>query len=156
MAIINTFKTACLQIFNIVTRFWVFLQNFALFIKRILSVHVYITNDWTNDDTSKKKVQKSTVKKNTTTNNKNYRTQLFITIQIENLSSSEMKLVPINMDDCPLQFDALKFFLGVRLHGGGSLYLTLIYSMLTPKFFNEIVKFTSQIALKQIFTTFLT
>ena len=30
----------------------------------------------------------------------------------------EMKLVPINMDYCLLQFDALKFFLGV-LQGAG-------------------------------------
>ena len=29
-----------------------------------------------------------------------------------------MKLVPIIMDYCLLQFDALKIFLGVRLHGG--------------------------------------
>ena len=29
---------------------------------------------------------------------------------------TEMKLVPIIMDYCLLQFDALKFFLGVRLH----------------------------------------
>ena len=29
----------------------------------------------------------------------------------------EMKLVPIIMDNCLLQFDALKFFLGFRLHG---------------------------------------
>ena len=27
-----------------------------------------------------------------------------------------MKLVPVIMDYCLLQFDALKFFLGVRLH----------------------------------------
>ena len=33
---------------------------------------------------------------------------------------TEMKLVPIIMDYCLLQFDALKFFLGVRLHGGVS------------------------------------
>ena len=39
----------------------------------------------------------------------------------------EMKLVPIIMYYCLLQFDALKFFLGVRLHGG--LNLTLIFSM---------------------------
>ena len=31
---------------------------------------------------------------------------------------TEIKLVPIIMDYCLLQFDALKFFLGVRLHGG--------------------------------------
>ena len=31
------------------------------------------------------------------------------------------KLVPIIMGYSLLQFDALKFFLGVRLHGGGSL-----------------------------------
>ena len=31
---------------------------------------------------------------------------------------AEMKLVSIIMDYCLLQFDALKFFLGVRLHGG--------------------------------------
>ena len=42
--------------------------------------------------------------------------------------STEIKLVPIIMDYCLLQFDALKFFLGVHLHGGG-LYLTLIFSM---------------------------
>ena len=30
----------------------------------------------------------------------------------------EMKLVSINMDYCLVQFDALKFFLGVHLHGG--------------------------------------
>ena len=39
---------------------------------------------------------------------------------------TEMKLVPTIMDYCLLQFDSLKFFLGVRLHGG--LYLTLIFS----------------------------
>ena len=30
----------------------------------------------------------------------------------------EMKPVPINVDYCLLQFDALIFVLGVRLHGG--------------------------------------
>ena len=30
----------------------------------------------------------------------------------------DMKLVPINLVYCLLQFDVLKFFLGVRLHGG--------------------------------------
>ena len=29
-----------------------------------------------------------------------------------------MKLIPINMDYCLLQFDAVQLFLGVRLHGG--------------------------------------
>ena len=33
----------------------------------------------------------------------------------------EMKREPIILDYCLLQFDALNFFLGVRLHGGGSL-----------------------------------
>ena len=37
--------------------------------------------------------------------NTNYRTE------------TEMKLVPIIMDNCLLQFDALKFFLRVCLHG---------------------------------------
>ena len=32
----------------------------------------------------------------------------------------EMKMIPIIMDQYLLYFDALKFFLGVRLHGGGS------------------------------------
>ena len=31
---------------------------------------------------------------------------------------TEMKLVPTIMDYCLLQYDALKFFLRVRLHGG--------------------------------------
>ena len=43
-----------------------------------------------------------------------------------------MKLVPILMDYCLLQFDTLKFFLRVRLHGGGSL--------LNFKFFNVNLK----------------
>ena len=30
---------------------------------------------------------------------------------------TEIKLVPVNTDYCLLQFDALKFFLGIRLHG---------------------------------------
>ena len=62
----------------------------------------------------------------------------------------EMKVVPIIMVYCLLHFDILNFFLGVGL------YLTLIFSIETPKFFNEFVKFTSQIAWMQIFTTFLT
>ena len=37
---------------------------------------------------------------------------------------TEMKLVPIIVDYCLLQFDALKFVLGVRLHGGGEVSLT--------------------------------
>ena len=37
----------------------------------------------------------------------------------------EMKLIPIIMDYCLLLFDALKFFLGVHLHGGGGHYLYL-------------------------------
>ena len=35
-------------------------------------------------------------------------------------------------------------------------YLILIFSMQTPKFFNEIVKLASQITSKQVFITFLT
>ena len=38
----------------------------------------------------------------------------------------EMKLISINMDYCPLQFDVIEFFSGVRLHGE-CLYLTLIF-----------------------------
>ena len=46
---------------------------------------------------------------------------------------TEMKLVPIIMDYCLLQFDTLKFFLGVRLHGGGGrLYQTLILFYVNP------------------------
>ena len=49
--------------------------------------------------------QKKKKKRNTPINfNTNYR--------------REMKLVPINMDYCLFQFDALKFVLGIRLQGG--------------------------------------
>ena len=41
----------------------------------------------------------------------------------------EIKLAPINMDYCLLQFDAFKFFLGAIYMGAGGLYLTLIFSM---------------------------
>ena len=34
---------------------------------------------------------------------------------------TEMKLVSIIMDYCLLKFDTLKYFLGVRLHGGSVL-----------------------------------
>ena len=60
---------------------------------------------------------------------------------------TEIKLVQNSMDYCLLQFDALKFFLGVHLHGGGSLSNFNFFNV-TPKFFNDIVKFTSQIAWK--------
>ena len=64
-----------------------------------------------------------------------------------------MKLVPIIMDSCLFQFDALKFFLGVRLHEG--LYLTNFFHFKPPKFLNEIVNITSRIAWIKSFTTFL-
>ena len=67
---------------------------------------------------------------------------------------TKIKLIPIIMDYCLLQFDALQFFLGVRLYGES--LLNFDFFKVTPKFFNEIVKITSQIARKQIFTTFLT
>ena len=67
---------------------------------------------------------------------------------------TETKLVPIIMDYCLFQSDALKFFLGVRLHGG-SLHNFNFFNV-NPKFFNEIIKFTSQISWKQIFTAFPT
>ena len=40
------------------------------------------------------------------------------TIYFYSNNRTEMKLVPIITDYCLLQFDALKFFLGVRLHKG--------------------------------------
>ena len=44
----------------------------------------------------------------------------------------EMKLTPINMDYCLFQFYSLKFIFKVSLHG--DLYLSLNFSMTTPKF----------------------
>ena len=46
----------------------------------------------------------------------------------------EMKLVPINMGDCLLQFYALKCFFGVRLHGG-SLPSKLICGRTSMKYY---------------------
>ena len=66
---------------------------------------------------------------------------------------TEMKLVSNTIDYCQLQF---KILLRGCVYMGRGLYLTLIYSMETPKIFNEIVKYTSQIAWKEIFATFLT
>ena len=57
---------------------------------------------------------------------------------------TEMKLVPIIMDYYLLQFDALKFFLEVRLMGGG-LYLALIFSMLRGIFFLLNIRGVSEI-----------
>ena len=55
-----------------------------------------------------------------------------------------MKLVPVIKDYCLLQFDTLKFFIGVRLHGGSEPHIN--FFNVNPKIFNGIVKFTSQIA----------
>ena len=62
---------------------------------------------------------------------------------------TEIKLVPI------MDYRNLKFFLRVFFHVG-SLPNFNFFQCKPPKFFNGIVKFTSQIAWKQIFTTFLT
>ena len=51
----------------------------------------------------KKKNYSRSKKKKTINSNTNYR--------------RKMKLVPIDMDYCLLQFDALKFLLGIHLHG---------------------------------------
>ena len=67
--------------------------------------------------------------------------------------STEMKLVPIILDYCLLQFDALKYFLAVRLHDGP--LPNFDFFKANPKFFNDIAKNTSQITGTQIFTTFL-
>ena len=64
-----------------------------------------------------------------------------------------MKLEPVIMDYCLFQFDALKFFLGVRPHWGP---LTLIFFNVNPQILKRIVKFTSETDWKQIFTTFFT
>ena len=66
-------------------------------------------------------------------------------INFNNNYRKEMKLVLVNMHCCLLQFDALIFFLEVHLHGG-HLPNFIFFSVQTPKFFNEIMKFTSQIA----------
>ena len=55
---------------------------------------------------------------------------------------TEMKLIAITMDQCLLQFDALKFFQGCVYMGG--LYLALIFfNVKPPKFDNEFVKCTN-------------
>ena len=66
----------------------------------------------------------------------------------------EMKHGPINMDYCLLQFDALKFFLGVLLHRGSLPNFNFLNVNFQIE--NNIVKFTTQIAWIKIFTTFLT
>ena len=67
---------------------------------------------------------------------------------------SEIKLVIISKYYCLFQFDARKISLGqISMRG---FCLTLFFSIQTPKFDNEILKFTSQIARLQIFTIFLT
>ena len=47
-----------------------------------------------------------------------------------------MKLVPANMDYCLLQFNALKFDLGVHLHGGGSVTNINFYNV-KPQIWQE-------------------
>ena len=51
----------------------------------------------------------------------------------------EMELVPNIMDYCLLQFDALKFFLGVHLHGEGSLLNFNVFNI-NPQIFERIRK----------------
>ena len=79
--------------------------------------------------------------KNEKKRKKEKETPLFISIQSYR---TEMKLVPIIMDHCLLQFDALKFFLGMRLHGGSPPNFNF-FECKTPQ---RNVKFSSQIAWK--------
>ena len=82
------------------------------------------------------KKQKSSIN-----SNKNYR--------------SEIKIIPIKMDYCVLIFNALNFFLVVRLHRVS--VPNFIFLKFKPiKFDLECVKFTAKIVWIQIFTTFLT
>ena len=46
-----------------------------------------------------------------------------------------MKLIPISMDYCLFQFDALKFFLGVYLHGGS--LPNFNFFNVNPQFFQQ-------------------
>ena len=48
-----------------------------------------------------------------------------------------MKLVPMTIDYCLLQLDALKFFLGVASTWGGGLNLTLIFFNVNPHIFQR-------------------
>ena len=66
----------------------------------------------------------------------------------------EMKHISINMDYCLFQFDALKFFLLVRLHGES--LPNFDFFNVNSTFNNKIVKFITEIVLTQIFATFLT
>ena len=50
---------------------------------------------------------------------------------------TEMKLVPIIMYYCLLQLDALKFFLGVRQHGGGASLPNFNFSNVNPQIFQR-------------------
>ena len=61
----------------------------------------------------------------------------------------EMKHKPVNNDYCLLQFDALKCFLGVRLHGG--LYLTLNFSLTHMRHVSMLFRSGSQLTYVQGF-----
>ena len=50
-----------------------------------------------------------------------------IPINFNTNSRREMKLIRNNMDYCLLEFNALKFFLGVHLHGGSLPNLNFFY-----------------------------
>ena len=67
---------------------------------------------------------------------------------------TETKLVPIIIDYCLLNFDALKFFLGVRLHGRSVLTFNLFN--VNPRIFQRNRKVHLSNCRKQIFTKFLT
>ena len=67
-------------------------------------------------------------------NNNNKKTPIYFNTNY----CTEMKLVLIIMDYCLLQFDALKFFLGVRLHGRPQPNFN--FFNVNPQIFNEMVK----------------
>ena len=69
------------------------------------------------------------------------KTLLFISIQIVYTYRTEMKLEPLIINYCLLQFNALKFSLGVRLSGGS--LPNFKFLQYEPRFFNKIIKFTS-------------
>ena len=67
----------------------------------------------------------------------------------------KVELVPLNMDYCLLQFEALIFFLGSVYTGEGALPNCNFFKV-SLQILNKIIKFASQIAWMQIFIAFQT
>ena len=83
------------------------------------------------------RLKTNTVRKDVLKNKNMYSRSKNTPIYFNTNYRTEMKLVPVIMDYCLLQFDALKYFLVVRLHGERGSYPNCYFLNLNSQIFQR-------------------